>query len=174
MGNSDKQVVQQKLMGVLVRHARLTAGRSQAELSAALHISRSRFAEYERGQRDLTIDQLRAIADLCGVPLGYFFDDRAVVQDEATEMSSPARSRIERKLIGNALRQARQCAGKSQKDCAEELGIPARRVSQYENGERDIPPDEAEAFARFLEVPPAHLTASGAPLMFGGGSGGGG
>jgi transcriptional regulator with XRE-family HTH domain len=158
MANPDRQVVQQKLMGVLLRHARLTAGRSQAELAAALRVSRNRIAEYERGQRDLTIDQLRVIADLCGIPLGYFFDDRAVVQDEATELPSPTRPRVERKMVGILLRQARQCAGKSQADCAEAMGIPARRLSQYENGEREAPLAELEALAKYLDVPVSHFS----------------
>ncbi len=74
MSQPDKQVLRQKIMGALLSHARVRAGRSQADLAAALHVSRQRYAAYEHGQQDLSLAELEAVAQLCGVPLGYFFD----------------------------------------------------------------------------------------------------
>ncbi|MBM4431451.1 MAG: helix-turn-helix transcriptional regulator [Chloroflexi bacterium] len=66
-----------------------------------------------------------------------------------THLTAP---RIRRKIVGTLLRLARQKTGKSQKDCAAFLSIPARRFSEYERGERDIAASELEALAPHLGV----------------------
>jgi transcriptional regulator with XRE-family HTH domain len=153
MGEPEKQVIRRKLLGALLRHARSSAGRSQAELATALHVSKYRYAQYEQGQQDLALPELELLAQLCGVPLGYFFDDEATVEDSNLEVSHLTAPRIRRKVVGTLLRQARQNAGKSQKDCAAILDMPPRRLSEYERGERDIPSSELEALAPHLGVP---------------------
>lgn len=158
MSQPDKQAIRQKIMGVLLRNARIRAGRSQAELAAALRVSRHRYATYEQGQHDLSLPELELIAQLCDTPLGYFFDDESTVEDEDTEKAYQAVPRIEHKIMGALLRQARLQAGKTQEDCAKKLGIPARRIAQYEYGERDIPASELQALALYLDVPPDYFT----------------
>ncbi len=148
----DSQAIRRKIMGTLLRHARVTAGRSQAELAAALHISRYRYAQYEHGEREISLPELELVADLCGVPLGYFFDDGIEVEDATLEISREVAPRIERKLQGVLLRQARELAGKTQKECAAVLGISTRQVSQYESGEKEIPTAELQVLAPHLGV----------------------
>jgi len=158
MGQPDKQVIRRKLLGALLRHARSSAGRSQAELATALHVSKYRYAQYEQGHQDLALPELELLAQLCGVPLGYFFDDQATVEDSDVETAQLTAARIQRKVVGTLLRQARQCAGESQKDCAALLGIPARRFSEYERGEREIPQSELQALAPHLGVAADYFT----------------
>jgi transcriptional regulator with XRE-family HTH domain len=158
MGEASKEAIRGKMMGVLVRHARLRAGRSQAELADALHVSRGRYVDYESGKRELSLPELEVVADLCDMPLGYFFDDVQAVEDESLDTAHVALPRIRRKILGTLLRQARQCAGKSLKDCADWLGISPRYVSQYEGGDREIPASELEALASYLNVEPGHFT----------------
>lgn len=155
----DKQVIRQKIIGILLRHARLRAGRSQTELAAALHVSRYRYAQYERGQRDLSLPELELVAELCGVPLDYFFDEQAVVEDEGRDMRRLMASRIQHKIVGTLLRQGRQQANKSQKECASLLGISPRRFSQYESGKRPIPLSELETLAPYLGVSPSYFSS---------------
>ncbi|MBC7261289.1 MAG: helix-turn-helix transcriptional regulator, partial [Chloroflexi bacterium] len=140
------------------RNARLMAGRSQAELASALRVSRHRYASYEQGRQDPTLPELELIAELCDTPLGYFFDDESTVEDEDIEKLHQALPRIQRKITGALLRQARLKAGKTQEDCAKVLGIPARRISQYEYGERDIPASELQTLALYLGVDPDYFT----------------
>ncbi len=151
------QLIRMRILGVLLRHARQRAGRSQAELAAALHISASRYAQYERGEREPLLPELEVVADLCDVPLGFFFDDQALVEDEGTVVPQAAVQRIQHKITGARLYQARLCAGKSQRETAEALGIPARRISEYESGARAIPASELKALAAYLQVDPGLL-----------------
>lgn len=158
MGKPDKRAVRCKIVGALLRHARLTAGRSQAQLATSLHVSRYRYAQYEQGERDLSLPELELIAQLCGVPLGYFFDDEAAVEDDTINIIRLDKPRVQRKMVGTLLRQARTQAGKSQKECATLLGIPRRHMSQYEYGERDIPSSELQALAHHLGVQMSYFT----------------
>ena len=163
MSQPEEPIIRQKIIGILLRHVRQRAGRSQAELAASLHMPVNRYAQYEHGQREPLLPELEVVAELCDVPLGFFFDDQASVEDEGTGTPQEAVQRIQQKIVGAQLYQARQCAGKSQKDIAAALGIPARHVSEYENGERAIPAPELTAWASFLNVEPGHFQpASGA------------
>jgi transcriptional regulator with XRE-family HTH domain len=152
MSEPDKQVIRQKIVGTLVKHVREVAGRSQRELAASLHVSTYRLRQYEYGERDLLLPQLETVSDLCGVPLGYFFDDQTSLADREIQIMQSDKPRLERKIQGALIRRARLRAGKTQRICAEELGISPHRFSQYEYGEADIPPAELETLARLLEV----------------------
>jgi transcriptional regulator with XRE-family HTH domain len=154
MDQPQEQIIRQRILGILLRHARQRAGRSQAELAASLHISTSRYAQYEHGQREPVLSELEVVAGLCDVPLGFFFDDQAIVEDEGTGAPQIVAQRIRQKIVGAQLYQARRCAGKSQKDVAEALGIPPRHVSEYESGERPIPASELTAWVAYLNVDP--------------------
>ena len=158
MGEPDKQAIRLKIMGTLLRHARMSAGRSQAELAAALHVSRHHYAQFEHGKREISLPELEHVAELCGVPLGYFFDDEAEVEGEALEITHEVAPRIKRKILGSLLRQARQLAGKSQKECAEWLGTSTRLISQYEQGEKEISAAEIQTLAPHLNVEVSYFT----------------
>ena len=158
MRKPHKQIIRRKIMGTLLQHARGIAGRSQAELAAALHVSTSRYAQYEQGKQDVSLPELELVADLNGVPLGYFFDDEAEVEDESLEISQQVGPRIRRKTVGALLRQARTLAGKSQKDLAALIGVTQRRMGQYESGEVEISPAELETLATHLGVQGNYFT----------------
>ncbi len=163
MSRPEEPLIRHKIMGILLRHARQRAGRSQAELAALLHMPASRYAQYEYGQRELSLPELEVVAELCDVPLGFFFDDQASVEDEGVGLPHVATQRIRHKMAGTLLRKARQCASKSQKEVAEALSIPARHVSEYESGDRDIPGSALIALASYLHVEPGYFqSASGA------------
>ena len=159
MSEPDKQVIRQKIVGTLVRHARQVAGRSQRELAASLHVSTYRFRQFENGERDMQLPQLETVSELCGVPLGYFFDESASPADQEIEILQTDKPRLERKIMGALIRQARLNANQTQKACAERLGISSRRFAQYEYGQADIPPAELEMLADFLGVEPGDLQA---------------
>jgi len=152
MSEPDKQVIRQKIVGTLVKHVREMAGRSQRELATSLHVSTYRFRQYEHGERDLLLPQLETVAELCGVPLGFFFDDQSPLAGHKIEVLNTDKPRLERKVVGALIRQARLGADKTQKVCAERLGISPRRLAQYEYGEAEIPSAELETLAGFLGV----------------------
>ncbi|MCS7251073.1 MAG: helix-turn-helix transcriptional regulator [Anaerolineae bacterium] len=68
-------------------------------------------------------------------------------------MDERERLDIRRKILGLALRQAREGAGKTIKDCAMLLGIPPARYQAYEAGRMDFTLPELEALAWFFQRP---------------------
>ncbi len=68
-------------------------------------------------------------------------------------MDESERMAIRRKILGIALRQAREEAGKTVKDCAELLGIPSARYRAYEAGRQDPTLPELEVLAWFFQRP---------------------
>lgn len=152
MNQPQESMILQKIIGVLLRHVRQRAGRSQADMAASLHLPTSQYAQYEHGQREISLQELETVAELCEVPLGYFFDDSASVEDEGIEIPQMTAQRIQQKITGALLRQARHAAGKSQQETAAALGIPTRRLGEYESGEREVPISELAALAAYLGV----------------------
>jgi len=72
-------------------------------------------------------------------------------------MEEQERLAIRRKILGLALRQAREEAGRTIRDCAALLGIPPARYRDYEAGRRDPTLPELEALAWFFQRPLAAL-----------------
>jgi len=138
------------MVGSLLRHARISSGRSQVEMAAALHVPKYRYAQWEQGKQDLSMAELTSAAELCGVSLRYFFDDAVRVEEQVQEAALVVTARVKHKLTGALLRQARVSAGLSQKACAERLGITSRRLVQYETGQVEIPEGQLEMMGHKL------------------------
>jgi transcriptional regulator with XRE-family HTH domain len=62
------------LRGRNVRAARAYADLNQAAMAHALGRSVNTFKRIEAGEREATADELVAIAERCGVPLGFLYD----------------------------------------------------------------------------------------------------
>jgi transcriptional regulator with XRE-family HTH domain len=64
-----------KIIGGLLRHVRLEAGRSPQEVAAEIGISPGQIEAYERGAAAVPYLQLEKLARYFDVPLDYFLDD---------------------------------------------------------------------------------------------------
>jgi transcriptional regulator with XRE-family HTH domain len=141
--------IRNRIVGILVKRARQTAGKSQRECADLLGCSPATFNRYEQGQRGLSLPQLEALAYLFDVPLASLWDDGFTVPEKSLNGMLPLEqlTLLRRKMLAVQLRQCRQSAGLSQQDLAELLGCSARTISQYERGRRDIPVAELEVVA---------------------------
>jgi len=68
--------IRRKIIGVLLRQVRLDAGKSQKQCAKALSCSAGRISLYERGQRDIPLPELEALADFLDVPITHFLDEQ--------------------------------------------------------------------------------------------------
>lgn len=64
---------------------------------------------------------------------------------------------LRNRIIGLLLRDAREKAGKTKRDCAAALGVPTGVISAYEEGRKPISLPELEVLAYILKVPIAHF-----------------
>jgi transcriptional regulator with XRE-family HTH domain len=165
MYTKEAMAIRSKIIGVLLRNARTRAGKSRQDCAVVLGCSPNTISQFEYGRKDITLPQLEILAYFFGLPITYFWDKDAILEEEEMDQPVDEIMVIRRKIIGVLLRQARLDAGKSQKQCAEALTCSAQRISQYERGQRDIPLPKLETLADFLEVPITHfLDEQTAPL----------
>jgi len=72
-------------------------------------------------------------------------------------MSDQADLEFRAKILGVLLRDARQAAGKSAKDCAARLGCTPGVYGRYETGKKAVSLPELELLAYFFNVPLSHF-----------------
>jgi transcriptional regulator with XRE-family HTH domain len=148
---ATRQILRQKIVGVLVRQTRLKAGKSLKETAAVLDCSPERLSQYESGERALSLPEAEALARLFSVTLENLLDETR--QEDKVPPPPPSELiRIRQKIIGVQLRLARQAADLTQKELGEATDIPPGRLSQYERGLRPIPLPELEILTEILDL----------------------
>jgi len=149
MDVSQTVAIRNKIVGLLVRRARLRAGKSQRECAGLIGCSPAVFGQYEKGQRGLTLPQLEALAYFFGVPLVSLWDEKADQPEESAAEPVPLAEMmaLRRKMLAVQFRQCRRAAGLTQQQMGQLLGCSATRISQYERGRSDIPLAELEIAA---------------------------
>ncbi len=65
-----------RIVGALLRQARLEAGISQKELAKVVGCSTSRISAYEHGERPIPLAELELLAQYLQLPLEHFLDDQ--------------------------------------------------------------------------------------------------
>jgi len=160
---ADALAIRRKIIGVLMQGARLRSGKSKKECAEAIGVSQSVYSQYEEGRKDIALPQLELLAYALNVPAASFFKDKE--QDklvtEEPELPIEQMTALRNRIIGVLLRQARTEAGKSQKELAQELGVSARRITQYEYGKRPIPVAQLQHLADVLRLPLTYFLDEG-------------
>lgn len=67
--------LRQRIIGALLRKARVEKGVSQHELAELLSVTPQRLNEYEFGVKSIPLTYLQECADELGVPMSYFIDE---------------------------------------------------------------------------------------------------
>jgi transcriptional regulator with XRE-family HTH domain len=65
-----------RIVGALLRQARLEVDKTQRELAKVLDCSSSRISSYEYGERPISLAELELLAQYLNLPLEYFLDSR--------------------------------------------------------------------------------------------------
>jgi len=149
MDASQAISIRNRIIGILVKRARLNAGKSQRECAEFLGCSSFTFRQYEQGKKGMALPQLEALAYYFDLPVASLWDERQPEVAEQPAESLPVEQMmvLRRKMLAVQFRQWRQASGLTQGEWGEILGCSANIVSQYERGKRDIPFAELEAAA---------------------------
>jgi transcriptional regulator with XRE-family HTH domain len=145
--------VRSKQIGVLIRAARLRARRSVKECAEWLGCSPHMMAQYEYGRRAISLPEIELLASFFDSPVNQLWDDDPAVLEQTRE-KPPLKQLmpLRQKEIGVLLRQARTKSGKTQKQCADLLGVSTDTISKYEYGTKAVPFAQLELLASFLGV----------------------
>jgi transcriptional regulator with XRE-family HTH domain len=154
MSIDERLLLRNKILGALIRDARLTAGKTQKDCAALLGISPSAFSDIEYGERPVSLPELEAFATQVRVPVEHFFGDQPLQQEEDEVAPVDELLALRNRVVGVLLRQARQAAGMTQEECGQLIDAPDSRISAYEYGQMAVPLAELEILARALSVRP--------------------
>jgi transcriptional regulator with XRE-family HTH domain len=144
--------IRTKKLGVLIRDARLASRRNIEDCAAALNVTSEDFIAYEEGSKAPSLPELETLVYYLDLPINHFWSNKALsgVQARTASLNLPRLTGLRQRMIGALLRQERFNASLSTKALAEQTGISAERLDQYELGELPIPLPELEVILKVL------------------------
>jgi transcriptional regulator with XRE-family HTH domain len=155
MPNQEVIELRNRILGVLIQNARSRTRMSRRECAAAIGVSPDRFEDYETAQRSISLPELELLSRFLEIPLQSFRSNEALSEAvKQVELPDPdSYLMLRHRVVGARLRQARNDAGRTQKDLAEILGCSASTISDYEYGRNPVSMAELEVLGRALNVP---------------------
>lgn len=145
--------IRAKKLGILLKDARLTSGKTMKECGESLGISGSTISSYERGNSSPSLPELEILSYQFKVPMDRFWKDKTIAaEDELSEQIEPALFIANRqKQIGEKISAAREELDKTYEEITSETGITYGRMKRFEAGETPIPLPELELLTNSLE-----------------------
>jgi len=139
-----------KIVGILIKDARLFAGRSHEDCAKVLGIEPSLIVRAEIGEHVLSLPDLEVLAMYLKVPLAHFWGDKVLNKPHRAEYGELARLR--QQIIGGQLRRARVETGRTQQEVADVIKADVALVQAYETGEVAVPLFELERMGKYVGV----------------------
>lgn len=149
---AERQSIQlrTKMLGALLRQARMSSGKSLKDTGALIGVSGAVLSSYERGRRGISLPELEILAYQLNSPLGHFLTPSKAEAGKKAEFNPTVMVSLRQHFIGATIRAHREAIGLSQRELGKAAGIPASRLSRYEQGERPVPVAELEAISDAL------------------------
>jgi transcriptional regulator with XRE-family HTH domain len=141
-------------LSALIYDARIASDRSIKDCAEAICVSRYAYKAFENGDKSPSLPQLEALSNYLDVPIDHFWSSKSLSEaPEEKEAAATEAIIAERdQEIISALRQARDEAGLTLKELAEESGLKRSLLGRYELGKETIPIPHLEVLAKILEV----------------------
>ncbi len=132
-----------KMIGVLLRDARLKAGRGLEDCARLLRTTPQVVEGWELGDDIPSLPQLELLAYYLDVPVSHFWgmDTLQAATDEKVSAQEEYMA-LRNRMIGALLRLAREDMGMTLEQIADESGLPADLINAYELGEYPLPMHE--------------------------------
>ena len=144
-----------KKLGILIRDARLSSGKTMRECGLAINVSGSTISAYESGTSSPSLSELEILAYFLNVPLSHFWTDTILsVEDEffsRVDLKETIETRDQQ--IGKILENAREQLDLTYEEITELTGITYGRMKRFEAGESSVPFPELELLSNVLKLP---------------------
>lgn len=149
---TDKRMLslRSKILGAIMRKARVAAGKSLSDMSALIGTTSGSLSSMERGSRAISLPELEFFAYNLNVPLRQFLGDEEAQAESNEELNPTIVVALRQRMIGALLKTHRLEAGLSMRELATMSGLSSRRISSYEQGDKPVPLPELEALAACL------------------------
>ena len=146
----QKDTTRAKMLGVLIRDARLYARRSIDECAAALAMAPDALTAVEEARQEVSLPELENLALYLGVPLAHFWGTRTISEQRSVDFA--ALSALRQRMIGAQLRLTREQQGLSSADLAAQIGLDEATLDAYEMGRQAISIFHLERLGHALNV----------------------
>lgn len=151
MDFAESYRIRAKMVGVLLRDARLKTARTLEDCARLLRVSPDEVEAWELGDLVPSLPQLEILAYYLDVPVSHFWGASTVGEGEASRRSAQSEYMALRdRMIGALLRQAREEAGLSVEELGQMTAIPPEHINRYELGELPLPMHELSVLASSL------------------------
>jgi transcriptional regulator with XRE-family HTH domain len=127
-----------KMLGAMLREARLSSGKSVREAARLAGIRPATLASYENGRKAASLPELEVLAYRLKLPLERFWHTQAAPA-AGPDLEPEALLALRHSMVGALLRAHRRSASLSIRQLSQKVLIPASRLSAYERGERPVP-----------------------------------
>jgi transcriptional regulator with XRE-family HTH domain len=146
--------IRAKKLGILLRDARLAAGKSLKDCGEAIGMSGSTMGAYEKGERSPSLPELEMLAFFLQVPLSHFWQDQILETEEMIldELQVEHALILRNRAIGKILESKREQLGLTYKEIDEQTEISPRRMKKFENGDNAPSLPELELLTKTLGI----------------------
>lgn len=146
-------VLRARMLGVLIRDARLAKGRTLEECAAWVAVDPQTLHLWEIGDATPSLPQLEVLAYQLAVPISHFWTDTTLTGNSGrTALAEREYLDLRQRIVGALLAKMRSEAGLSPDELAAQIGIPVEKISAYELGEEPIPMIELTSLAAALNI----------------------
>ncbi len=150
---AEQLALRARMLGVLIRDARLARNRTAATCAASLGIEEQTLLNWEYGLEQPSLPQLELLAYELGVPISHFWSMATFAGDgQAHAIPREDYLTLRDRVVGAQMRRLRVEAGLDLDALSARTGIPAERLAAYELGQIAIPLTELAALASTLNV----------------------
>ena len=151
-----------RILGVLIRDARLANGASEAEVAAALDVTEDQVSAWEFGQEAPGLPQLEMLAYFLGIPVSHFWNTKTISgQEEERQIPREHYGELRDRVIGAMLTIARKDAKLSQEELAAASGLTPEHIAAYEMGQMSIPFPELTSLSTAVRKPLSYFLEDG-------------
>jgi transcriptional regulator with XRE-family HTH domain len=149
--DEQSRTLRGKILGALLRDARLDSGKSMKELGEMIGSSYSTISSFEHGRKSFSLPELELLAYHLDVPLKHFLDPSTESLADEPKFEPTIMIELRDRMIGAMLRKRRNELSYSIREVAERTDMPPSRISAYERGQRSIPLPDLESLLIVLE-----------------------
>jgi len=152
MADKKSLALRAKIIGVLMRDARLAANKTPKECAAVIGVNLNVYNAYETGAGAISLPELELLAYYLDIPLSHFWGENVISDDEdrVSNIKTGELLALRNRIIGAQVREARLRRDISQKELAAAVGITPGRLKTYELGEEPVPVPELETLGWIL------------------------
>jgi transcriptional regulator with XRE-family HTH domain len=134
-------ILRAKILGALLRDARLEAGKTIEGCAQLIGVSNEVYEAYELGEKSPSLPELEGLAYYLEVPLEHFWETQALRAGKPEQKQPDMKLLIllRNRMVGALLRQARLDAGLSLEMLADRTHISTSQLEAYELGQEPVP-----------------------------------